>query len=69
MAVGEVDLVDAFDAADLYLFQSGAVVNYVSFNAPGYAGAGIHVQVAGGVYILDVLGATTQQLQNQTQFF
>ncbi len=69
MAAGEVDLITDYDAADRYLFQAGAVLNYVSFNAPGYAGAGIHVQVAGGVFILDVLGATVSQLQAQTQFF
>jgi Ca2+-binding RTX toxin-like protein len=70
IAAGEVDLITDFDAADRYLFQTGASIQYFSFNAPGYGvGAGIHVAVAGGVYILDVFGATTAQLQAQTQFF
>ncbi len=70
MAAGEVDLITDYDPADRYLFQTGAQIQYFSFNAPGYGvGAGIHVQVAGGVYILDVFGATAAQLQAQTQFF
>jgi Ca2+-binding RTX toxin-like protein len=70
IAAGEVDLITDYDAADRYLFQAGAQIQYFNFSAPGYgAGAGIHVQVAGGVYILDVLGATAAQLQAQTQFF
>jgi Ca2+-binding RTX toxin-like protein len=70
IAGGEVDLITDFDAADRYLFQSGASIQYFNFNAPGYGtGAGIHVQVAGGVYILDVFGATAAQLQAQTQLF
>jgi Ca2+-binding RTX toxin-like protein len=70
IAAGEIDLITDYEAADRYFFQSGAQIQYFSFNAAGYGvGAGIHVQVAGGVYILDVLGATTAQLQAQTQFF
>jgi Ca2+-binding RTX toxin-like protein len=70
IAAGEVDLITDFDAADRYLFQTGASIQYFSFNAPGYGvGAGIHVAVQGGVFILDVFGATTAQLQAQTQFF
>jgi serralysin len=70
MAAGEVDLVTDHDAADVFLFQAGAQLQYVNFNAPGYGvGAGIHVQVQGGVFIIDVLGATASQLQSQTQFF
>jgi Ca2+-binding RTX toxin-like protein len=70
IAAGEVDRITAFDAADRYLFQTGAQIRYFDFNAPGYgAGAGIHVQVAGGVYILDVFGATAAELQAQTLFF
>jgi Ca2+-binding RTX toxin-like protein len=70
IAAGEVDLITSYDAADRYLFQNGAQVQYFNFNAPGYGvGAGIHVQVAGGVFILDVFGATAAQLQAQTQFF
>ncbi len=70
IAAGEVDLITSYDASDRYLFQTGAQLQYFNFNAPGYGvGAGIHVQTAGGVYILDVLGATAAQLQAQTQFF
>jgi serralysin len=70
IAAGDVDLITDFDTADTYLFQTGAQIQYFAFNAAGYgAGAGIHVQVAGGVYILDVFGATTAQLQAQTVFF
>ncbi len=70
IAAGEVDLITDYDAADRYLFQAGASIQYFNFNAPGYgAGAGIHVSLPGGVFILDVFGATTAQLQAQTQFF
>ncbi len=70
IAAGEVDLISDYDAADIYLFQAGAQLQYFNFNAPGYGiGAGIHVQVAGGVFILDVFGANAAQLQAQTQFF
>jgi Ca2+-binding RTX toxin-like protein len=69
MAAQDVDLITAYDSADRYFFQSGAQIQYFSFSAPNYVGAGIHVQVSGGVYILDVLGATTTQLQAQTLFF
>jgi Ca2+-binding RTX toxin-like protein len=70
IAAGEVDVIIDYDAADRYLFQTGAQIQYFNFNAPGIGqSAGIHVQVAGGVYILDVLGATAAQLQAQTQFF
>jgi Ca2+-binding RTX toxin-like protein len=70
IAAGEVDLITDYDAADRYLFQTGAQIQYFDFNAPGYgAGAGIHVQTPGGVYILDVFGANAAQLQAQTQFF
>jgi Ca2+-binding RTX toxin-like protein len=70
IAAGEVDVITDYDATDRYLFNTGAVVNYFNFNAPGYGtGAGIHVTVAGGVFILDVFGATASQLQAQTQFF
>ncbi len=45
IAAGEVDLITDFDANDRYLFQTGAQLQYFSFNAPGYgAGAGIHVR-------------------------
>ncbi len=49
IAAGEVDLITDFDAADRYLFQAGAQLQYFNFNAPGYGvGAGIHVQVRAG---------------------
>jgi subtilisin family serine protease len=70
ITAGEVDLITDFETADRYFFQSGAQIQYFNFSAAGYGtGAGIHVQVAGGVYILDVLGATAAQLQAQTVFF
>jgi Ca2+-binding RTX toxin-like protein len=70
MVAGETDIVTDYDSADRYLFQTGANIQYVTFNAPGYGfGAAFHVQVGGGVFILDVMGATTAQLQSQTLFF
>jgi hypothetical protein len=66
MAAGNLDRITAHDAADRYLFQTGTVVSYVAFAG----GAGMHVGLAGGeLYILDVIGASTAQLQAQTQFF
>ncbi len=39
IAAGEVDLITDYDAADIYLFQAGASIQYFNFNAPGYGGA------------------------------
>jgi Ca2+-binding RTX toxin-like protein len=65
MAAGDIDRITDYDAADRYLFQTGTVVSYVSI----LGGAAMNVNIAGGIYILDVVGATTAQLQSQTLFF
>jgi Ca2+-binding RTX toxin-like protein len=65
MAAGDIDRITAWDAADRYLFSTGTAVTYVGIAG----GAAINVNVAGGLYILDVVGATTAQLQAQTLFF
>jgi Ca2+-binding RTX toxin-like protein len=66
MAAGNVDRITAYDSTDRYFFQTGTPVTYVAFSG----GAGIHVVLGGGgLYILDVMGASTAQLQNQTLFF
>jgi Ca2+-binding RTX toxin-like protein len=66
IATGEIDRITDFDTLDRYLFQNGTALTYAGITG----GAAINVSLgAGGVYSLEVAGATTAQLQAQTLFF
>jgi hypothetical protein len=60
-----VDLITDFDAADSYLFQTGASLAYRAT----MGGAAIDATLPGGVFSVEVSGATAAQLQAQTLFF
>jgi hypothetical protein len=66
MASGDVDRITAHDTLDRYLFQTSTAITY----AASAGGASMTMSInGGGLYTLEVAGATTAQLQAQTLFF
>jgi len=66
LAVGEVDTTD-FDSFDSFVF-SGSLAGSVTYSATS-GGASINVALSGGMFQVNVNGATVGELQSQTEFW